>query len=248
MKTFGNCILITGGASGIGLELARLFTSLGNEVIICGRNREKLELAKDLLPEITAIQCDITNHNEVTNLLNVLNSMGKQINILINNAAKANTYKLGKVENAYAKAAEEMSTNYLSGIYLIDRLLPEMLEQGSAAIVNISSILALTPAALAPTYSASKAALHSFTQILRLSLRESKVRVFEILPPVVDTDFSKDLPAKVRMPAADVANEIISAIENDIFEMHLGATKSIYKLMQHDAEKALLVVNGLATI
>jgi len=246
MNTTNNTVLISGGTAGIGLEIAKLFAEKGNKVIITGRTKERLDKALKLLPKAIGFQCDITNEDDVNALVKKVKSEHKDLNILINSAGTAHVYNLTEEYiNASAKAEDEMQTNYFSIIRLNEKLLSMLKSQKQAAIVNISSIVAIVPGALA-TYSASKAALHSYTQALRISLERSAptVKVFELMPPLVDTEFSAPIGGHNGMPAPEVAGQFIENFEKDNFEIHVGQTKEIYNLFLSSPLEALKRINS----
>jgi len=245
MKTQNNTILITGGGSGIGLETARKFSALGNKIIIAGRNIEKLNAAASQLENVTAIQCDITIESEVDALVARVKSSFPDLNILINNSGSAFQYSLDENANAYEGARKEMEINYLAPIRLTEKLLPALKNQEHSAIVNVTSIVAIVPWAIMPTYSASKAALQSYTRLLRLSLAKTSVKVFEVLPPLVDTDFTKNIPTD-KMAPNDVADTIISGIEEDKYEIRVGFTDHFYNMNKESPEKAFNALNGIS--
>ena len=246
MKTTKNTVLITGGSAGIGLEIARLFSKKDNHVIIAGRNQERLENAASQLKNVTAIACDVSKEEEVDNLVKRINNEFPNLNVLINNAGRAVLYNLSEEGvNAYDKSADEMLTNYLSVIRLTEKLLPQLKKQEDAAIVNVSSIVAFVPSRLA-TYSASKAALHSYTQSLRINLEEnSSVKVFELMPPLVDTDFSIEIGGRVNgIHPSIVAGDLMKAMEKDEYEIHVGNTADLYKLFHSSPAEALKFMNA----
>ena len=238
-------ILITGGGSGIGFETATLLKQNGNRVIIVGRDAKKLKAAADVLPGAFTIVCDITNEDQVDALVARIKNEFSNLSVLINNAGIAHGHHLANGSGAFDKAGVELATNFLATIRLTEKLLPILKKQKEAAIVAVSSVLALVPSSVLPTYSASKAALHSYMQSLRISLeRTTAISVHEILPPLVDTEFSKVLPGE-KMQAADVAKEIVAGIENGIKEIFVGKTKQIYDLFLASPQKALHLVNGI---
>lgn len=247
MNTTNNTILITGGSAGIGFEIAKLFSQKGNHVIITGRNAEKLEKAAAQLQHVTAIVSDVNNEADVNILAERLNKDFPQLNILINNAGNVSVYSLLDNEaNAAEKAREEMQTNYFSVINLTEKLLPLLHKQKEAAIVNVTSITALVPALSIPTYSASKAALRSYSQALRLSLsKNSAIKVFELLPPLVNTDFSKEIGGEKGIDPSVVASDLFNAIQNEEYEVQVGGTASIYKLFLNSPSQALLALNSV---
>jgi uncharacterized oxidoreductase len=244
MKTTSNTILITGGGSGIGFEIAKLFAANGNKIIITGRNAGKLKKAADLIPGCSYIRCDVTSDSDVDNLIENLSANFGDINILVNNAGEARLHQLNNPGNGFVNAQAEILTNYLSTIRLTEKVLPLIKNNPEAAIVNVSSILALTPSRSLPTYSASKAALHSYTQVLRLSLENTNVKVFEVMPPLVDTEFSKQIPSPDKISPSQVAEEFYAGFINDIFEMQVASAKDLYRLYTSEPEKALRFING----
>jgi uncharacterized oxidoreductase len=246
MQVKNNTILITGGGSGIGFETARLLSEQGNHVVITGRDAAKLDRAAAQLKNVTAIPADITNAADVQNLVKRLQAEFPGLNMLINNAGRAFVYNLATGgADAFSKAQEEMMTNYLAVIRLTEALLPQLYKQTEAAVVNVSSIVALVPGAGLATYAASKAALHSYTQSLRISLEKtSKTKVFELMPPLVNTDFSTEIGGINGIPPAQVAGDLIHALENNIFEIHVGQTADMYKLHLSSPAEALLAMNA----
>lgn len=244
MNTTNNTILITGGGSGIGFETARLFASLGNKIIITGRNKAKLEQAAAQLPNTTPVVADVTDAAAVERLIATIQKDFPELNILINNAGQAFAYPLSQYADAYSKASEEFNTNVLSTIRLVEKLWPLLDKQPQAAIINISSIVSFVPALRLPTYSASKAALHSYTQALRATLRSSGIRVIEVMPPLVDTEFAKELSGDKIQPA-EVASAILDGLKNDIAEVHVASTARFYTTFLHSPEDALNRLNGI---
>jgi len=245
MKTTQNTILITGGSAGIGFEMARQFSEQGNHVIILGRNEERLKQAAAKLRNVTAIVCDVTRESDVDALVSRITKEYPNLNVLINNAGSVAVYKLGANANAFENASEEMLTNYLSVIGLTEKLLPLLADQKEAAIVNVSSIVAFAPGINMPTYSASKAALHSYTQSLRFTLEkaDSAIKVFELMPPLVNTDFSQAIGGANGIPPADVAAHLLSAMDKNEYEIHVGGTANIYQLFLSSPAQAMAALN-----
>ena len=230
MKTTENTVLITGGSAGIGFEMAKLMLAKGNKVIITGRDEKRLNQAANKLKGVIAIKSDVSNEKDMDALVTKINAEHPDLNILINNAGRALVYPfLDSNSKIYDIAKDEMQTNYFSIIRLVDKFLPLLKKQVNPAIVNVSSILALAPGRIV-TYSASKAALHSYTQALRLALEEeSNIKVFELMPPLVNTDFSKDIGGVNGIHPSEVAEELLKGIENDELEIHVGQTSDFYK-------------------
>lgn len=245
MKTTQNTILITGGSAGIGFEIAKLFDQKGNHVIITGRNEDRLQKAAARLKNVTAIACDVTQEDDVNRLVDQLYAEFPDLNILINNAGNAFYYKLVAQENAFENAREEMLTNYLSIIRLTEKLAPLLSKQEESAIVNVSSIVAFAPSHRLPTYAASKAALHSYTQSLRITLeRSTTTKVFELMPPLVNTDFSQAIGGENGIAPSVVADDLLTALENNEYEIHVGNTAQIYALSLSSPSGALAAMNA----
>ncbi len=245
MKTTKNTILITGGSAGIGLEIAKLFSKNDNHVIITGRDEDRLRKAAAQLENVTAIACDISNEQEMDDLVNRVKTEFPNLNVLVNNAGRAVKYDiLEEGVDAYAIAKDEMQTNYFAVIRLIEKLLPQLNIQQEAAIVNVSSIVAFVPGSLV-TYSASKAALHSYTQALRLHLEGvSAIKVFELMPPLVNTELSKEIGGANGIHPSVVAESLMNAMNMDGYEIHVGQTADLYKLFLSSPADALRMLNG----
>jgi uncharacterized oxidoreductase len=244
MKTSNNTILVTGGSAGIGFEIARQLSNLDNQVIITGRNKERLEKAAAQLPNTTAIVADVSDPKDVDRLVKTLYRDFPNLNIVINNAGKAYAYSLVEEGiNAFEKAGEEILTNYLSIIRLNEKLLPLLQQRLQAAIVNVSSIVSIAPNHTISTYSDSKAALHSYSLSLRHALRQTNVRVFELQPPLVNTEFSAGIGGEKGIPAAQVADDLLKALATDNFEIRVGDTEGIYQLYLSSPAAAFQALN-----
>jgi uncharacterized oxidoreductase len=247
MKTSGNTILITGGGSGIGFETAKMFSQLGNTVILTGRNEERLMKAAQQLNHAHYIVADVTKEQDVSGLVRRINLDFPNLNVLVNNAGLAFVHSLIHSPDAESFARMEMETNYFAAINLTTKLLPLLKKQPHAAIINVSSIVAFAPGLALPTYSASKAALHSYTQALRLSLAKvTNVEVFEVMPPLVDTEFAKDIPSDKKITPQRVAEDLLKSIESNKYEVHVASTEQLYNNFLSSSAQAVLALNGLA--
>uniref|UniRef100_A0A4W5LM27 Dehydrogenase/reductase SDR family member 7B n=1 Tax=Hucho hucho TaxID=62062 RepID=A0A4W5LM27_9TELE len=223
-------ILITGGASGIGLEAARQFLTLGVKVIITGRNEEKLNAAKKLYPQLIAIKSDAGNEADAISLFNQVQEIGG-IDILFNNAGVGvPPLNLGIANDKHLEGAVyEMEVNYL-GIIRLNNLFMEMLQsRRESAIINTTSILSIVPSLLEATYSASKTALAFYTKSLRkhLEIINSRVKVFELLPPLVATEMTLARNDKKISPE-ELVKALISGLEKDQYTIRVGDTKLVY--------------------
>ena len=187
MKIDANTVLVTGGASGIGLALADRFLRAVSQVIVCGRREERLRHVAESYPGIVTRVCDLAGESERIALVDWITIDFPSFNVLVNNAGIQRYPTLASAE-AWAQTRAEIAINFDAPVHLSRLVLPHLLQQSRAAIVNVTSGLAFAPLAKAPIYSATKAALHSFTISLRHQLTGTAVEVVEIVPPAVDTD------------------------------------------------------------
>lgn len=230
MELTNKKILITGGGSGIGLEVARMLLAKGNQVMIVGRDKEKLETAAALYPRIMTAPCDINDSDSVERLRIHVEEVWNGLDIMINNAAYADLYTLGKNRSSYETAYQEAMTNYLSVIRLTDLFMPLLRKSTGAAIVNVTSEVIYTPSMALPTYSASKVALHTYTQLLRRSLTAENIKVFELLPPLVNTAFSKRAPGEYRVLASEVAEALVAGIIENRYQIRIDINEALIHL------------------
>lgn len=235
MKISGNTVLITGGGSGIGFALAEALVSRDNRVIICGRDRVKLQKAKKHIPSLSTRVCDVSKHASRKSLVSWLVSTFPPLNVLVNNAGIQRVVDFRKGARDLPDADGEIATNLSAPIHLSAALIPHLKKRRPAAVVNISSGLAFTPLAAVPVYCATKAALHSLSPSLRHQLEgtSTSVRVFEIAPPMVATGLSGSRRSaeddEYAMTAAEAAKGILRALERDGFESALGAAAGLRK-------------------
>jgi len=188
MKTTGNTILITGGGSGIGRGLAEAFHALGNHVIIAGRRKQALDQTTAANPGMASHTLDIEDPAGIRSFAADLATRYPALNVLINNAGIMRAEKLQAQQEDLADAESIVATNLLGPIRLTAALLPLLQKQPYSAIMNVSSGLAFVPMVPTPTYCATKAAIHSYTQSLRYQLRGTTTEVLELIPPYVATD------------------------------------------------------------
>ncbi len=207
----GNTVLITGGESGIGRGLAESFYNLGNEVVIAGRNLKALAEVDSACPGIDIAHFDQSNAASIADLVAQLVRRHPKLNILINNAGVQQREDLS---NGNLEAAENaIATNLLGPIRLTAGFMSTLLANQPSAILNVTSALGFVPQAITPTYSATKAALHSYTQSLRSQLRDKRVDVIEIIPPFVQTRLQGDYGMSPNaMPLAAFIGETMSLL------------------------------------
>ena len=188
MQLTGNTILITGGGSGIGEALAHRFHDLGNRVIIAGRRADALEQASAGRPNMVAMPIDVDSAEGVADFARRVIAEHPDLNVLINNAGIMRYEDIG-ARRDLADAEATIVTNLLGPIRLIDALVEHLAARPDAAIVNVTSGLAFVPLVGAATYSATKAAMHSYTVSLREALK-GRIEVIELAPPAVQTDLT----------------------------------------------------------
>jgi uncharacterized oxidoreductase len=200
MKTTGNTILITGGGSGIGRGLAEAFHALGNQVIIAGRRKRALDETTAANPGMTSLTLDIEDPAHIRSFAAEVAARYPALNVLINNAGIMRAEKLRAQQADLGDAESTIATNLLGPIRLTAALLPLLERQPASVIMNVSSGLAFVPMAPTPTYCATKAAIHSYTQSLRWQLRGSAIEVLELVPPYVATDLMGGASTRARCP------------------------------------------------
>lgn len=231
MKLKSDTILITGGTSGIGREMARQLISLGNTVIVTGRDISKLELTKKALPSVHIYQSDVSDSQAICELYSKLTADFPKLNILINNAGIMRVVNFNDTE--YDKICSEIDINLSGPIRMVQQFLPHLKKQPEAAIVNVSSGLAFITFPKAPVYSAAKAGLHAYTKTLRLQLKNTSIKVFELAPPKTSAPlFNRDNPndEKNNMPTMEVPKVVtvaIDSIKRNKLEIQPGLSKML---------------------
>ncbi len=216
MKMSGNAILVTGGGSGIGQGLAEGFFERGNRVLIAGRNRERLEAVAAKNPGMQILTVDVADEASIAQLVEQATQKLPDLNVLVNNAGMMQTENL-RDPASVAKAEAIVATNLLGPIRLTLALLPQLAAQPDAAVLNVTSGLAFLPLTTTPTYCATKAALHSWTQSLRWQVRNTSVKVHEIAPPYVRTGLTGERQANDprAMPLEDYLAETLDLLERN---------------------------------
>jgi len=244
MKLKNKTILITGGSSGIGLELTRRLIALGNTVIITGRDIDKLHAAKSMLPQVHIIRSDVSDVAAIAALHAQVTSQFPALDVLINNAGIMRNLDLNDARHDVVDITREIDINLSGPLRMVQQFLPHLKMQKDAAIVNVSSGLAFIPFVSSPVYSATKAALHSYSQALRVQLRGSSVSVIELAPPGTETplfreEFKEEVKDTKAMDVKVLAEHAIKGIEAGKLEIRPGLS-NVLKLMSRLAPEFML--------
>lgn len=239
MKTSKNTVLITGGSTGIGLALAESFLAADNEVIVCARTEANIKSAKEKFPKLNVTRCDVAKENQREALYSWVTKEFPDTNVLVNNAGiqKRIDFRNGVADLLKARGTEgtdEIDVNFKSVVYLTGLFVPDLMEKKEAAIINVSSGLGFIPIARMPIYCATKAALHSFTISLRHQLKDTSIKVFELIPPTVDTNLDKGARAAAGMkdrgiPPSEVAKAMMKGFADNELEIGVGQSANMKK-------------------
>jgi len=232
MNVSGNTVLITGGTSGIGLEFASQLLKLNNTVLITGRDSARLELARSKLPGIHTFQSDVSDPGAIPLLYEKVLYEFPGLNVLINNAGIMRSLNLNDKGGDLVDITREIETNLCGPVRMIKQFLPHLKSKAAAAIVNVSSGLAFVPLPVTPVYCATKAGLHSFTLSLRVQLKKTNVKVFELAPPATRTallgDWSDESMKGVKLMEVDVmVGHAIRGFKEDCFEIRPGQSNQL---------------------
>jgi uncharacterized oxidoreductase len=239
-------ILITGGTSGIGLEFLKQLSQQNTaDIIITGRDPLKLEQAKKQFPNVHTMQSDVSDVKQIERLYHAVTQRFPTLNVIINNAGLMRNMDLQDTCMALDDITTEIDTNLSGTIRMVHQFLPHLKIQANAAIINISSGLAFVPFPLSPVYSAAKAGVHAYTQILRLQLKNTNVKVIELAPPSTETPLQNafaDIDMGSSSPVMKVDKmvaEAIRGISKGQDEILPGMSKML-KLMGRIAPKFAL--------
>ena len=249
MNISGNTILITGGATGIGYAIAESFLEAENEVIICGRREERLLEAQKKHPELHIKVCNVAEEADRRTLVEWVSVHFSNLNILINNAGVQRDIEFTKGISEFLSGENEIRINLESPIILSGLFIPHLTGKKEAAIINVSSGLGFIPAARMPVYSASKAGIHAFSMALRQQLLKSGIKVFEVVPPAVETGLNPEGRAKrgnfkVDLMPDEFVAAVMKGFKNDIFEIGYGMTAGLIKASREELDKSFQQMNS----
>ncbi|NQY25419.1 MAG: SDR family NAD(P)-dependent oxidoreductase [Campylobacteraceae bacterium] len=223
-------VLITGGTSGIGYEIVKLLQQ-NNTLIIISKDMLKLKKLSEQFKNIKIYQADLSNTSEIEVLSNTIIKDYKTINVLINNAGVQYHPTFLDEGFDYANIAKEITINFTSVCSLTYKLLPLLLNNPKASILNVNSGLALTPKTSSAIYCATKGALNIFTQALRYQLQKSNISVHQVFLELVDTKMSKGR-GKNKISPENAAKQIIYGLEHNILDHDIGKVKLLRFLLR----------------
>lgn len=243
MKLEKRTVLITGGTSGIGLELAKQLHQRGNTVIVTGRDQEKLDAAKRALPGVHTFKSDVSDPGAITTLHDSVLAQFPALDTLVNNAGIMRNLNLNQ-ERDLNDVTREIEINLSGPVRMIQQFLPHLKTRKKALIINVSSGLAFIPFPASPVYCATKAAIHSYTQSLRVQLDGTGVTVIELAPPAVETpllrgEFAEEMKGQKGMDAKVLVKGALANIEAGKPEIRPGLSNAL-KAMSRIAPQFML--------
>jgi uncharacterized oxidoreductase len=220
MQLSNRTVLVTGGSGGIGLGLAEAFHRAKSTVIVCGRDKEKLMTVEKEYPDITVLTCDLGDARQRKNLAAEVLGRFPEFDILVNNAGIQRYIDLKKGYDELKSGEDEIVINFISVVELTALFVVHLMKRPSAAVINVTSGLGFMPMLNTPIYSATKAAMHTYSLVLRQQLNNTSVKVIEIVPPMVDTGLNKKGRDGVRLKyrgisVAEYIPTVIKGLEDD---------------------------------
>lgn len=248
MNLQNNTILVTGGTGGFGFEFALKLIAQGNTVIITGRNAQKLVEIKRKLPQVHTLQSDVSKSEDIVDLYNQTMQNFPKLNIIINNAGEMRKISLHHSHDL-ADITREIEINLMGPIRMVQQFLPHLKTQENAAIVNVTSGIALMPLAISPIYGASKSGLRSYTQALRVQLKNTNIKVIELVAPGSSTSLNDKFVnedgfnTNMLMAPDKIVEAAIKGMKNGQTEIYPGAAKLI-RIMSRLAPKFMIAQAG----
>ncbi|MGG0717527.1 SDR family NAD(P)-dependent oxidoreductase [Robertmurraya massiliosenegalensis] len=238
-----NTVLITGGATGIGFQLATRLLEQNNKVIIVGRREEKLKEAKSMHPELVTYTSDLSEEKNRIRLVEQVMKDFPDLNVVINNAGIMHYLNYDDIK-PWDYVEKEIKTNLSAPIHLTHLLIPHLLKQENAVLINITSGLSHVPLAATPVYSATKAALQSFTQSMRHQLL-GKIRVIEVSPPLTNTDLGIPGSNTAGIPVDFFADKVISGLIKGEEEITYGFSELTTNANRIERQEIFNQLNGV---
>ncbi len=248
MKLSGNTVLITGGASGIGFAMAEAFLKAGSEVLICGRREERLREARQRHPELHVMACDVADTSDCRALAEWADGF-EGLNVLVNNAGIQRDIDFTKGLEPFLAGESETRINLEAPIVLCGLFVPLLAGKREPAIVNVSSGLGFVPAARMPVYSATKAGLHAFSMALRHQLSPLGIKVFEVVPPAVDTELNPEGRARrggfqAGLGPEELVSAVMKGLEADAPEIGYGTSAGMLTASRAELDESFRRMNG----
>ncbi len=240
MKTSNNTILITGGATGIGLGLTERFIQENNTVIICGRRASALKEVSDKFPSVITLVCDLSLKQEREKLFDRISTDYPNLNVLINNAGIQNWMAVTD-DDFFERAKEELSVNIEAPIHLTSLFIKL---KSLTTIMNVTSGLSFIPLTKAPVYSATKSFFHSFTLSVRHLMKSKNIEVIELIPPALNTDLGGKGLHDTAPPVKDFIEAIFEQLKQGKQELTFGFSEAMSKAGPEDLQKAFARLNG----
>ncbi|MFI5149658.1 MAG: SDR family oxidoreductase [Bacteroidia bacterium] len=239
MNISNNKILITGGASGIGLGLTERFVKENNTIIICGRRADALKAVSDKYPAVITYKCDLADPAQREALYTWMKEHHSDLNVLINNAGIQQWMNI-EDDNFYERSKEEIQTNIEAPLHLCALFIKL---KSLKTIVNVTSGLSFVPLTKAPVYSATKAFFHSFTLSLRHLLRSKDIEVIEIIPPALNTDLGGKGLHDAAPPVRDFVEAVFKQLNEGKTELTFGFSENMVKAGPEDLKNAFNRMN-----
>lgn len=251
MKLSGNTVLITGGSSGIGLAMAEAFAEAGSTVLICGRSEKRLKEAGARHPDFHVRVCDVGQAEDRQTLLAWVQDRFPALNVLVNNAGVQRDIDLSHGLGEFLAGENEIRVNLEAPILLTGMFGPLLARNPAPALINVSSGLGFVPMAGMPVYCASKAGMHAFCMAMRLQLAKVGIKVFEIVPPAVDTNLNPQGRAKRGGFKPDVSPQqfvaaVMRGLKDDVPEIGYGMTADFMHASRADLDRRFKQINGRA--
>ena len=245
MDLSSNTILITGGTSGFGLELTKQLLALGNTILITGRNQAKLDAVKKQFPSVHIFKSDVSDPKQIIALHKQVISQFPELNMLINNAGEMRKISLHDTTIGLQDITREIEINLMGPIRMVQQFLPHLKTKSTAAIINVTSGLALVPFPISPIYGATKSGLRSYTKSLRVQLKHTNIKVFELVAPGANTTLNdkfakeKGFDEAMMMDPVKLIGAAVKGLQNDKLEIYPGMAKAI-KIISRIAPGMLL--------
>ncbi len=249
MQLSGNTILITGGSSGIGYAMMEAFLARGNTVAICGRSEQRLGEAKRKHPSLHCYPCDVACEQNWEHLVERVRADLPGLNVFVNNAGIQRDIDFTNGLEEFLAGENEIRVNLEAPIVLSGLFIPLLAKNPHPAIINVSSGLGFVPAARMPVYSASKAGMHAWSMAIRLQLAKVGIKVFEIVPPAVDTNLNPEGRARrgnfrAGLEPEQFVSAVMIALGQDVFEIGYGMTAEFIHASRAELDRRFQHMNS----